>query len=75
METREDWRKGCYYNNKKYNVFGVNYSFKYIIWICYQVLKTPYYDINNHAIYSYLYLEKKKLYINNGTTRRCIKSH
>ena len=22
METREDWRNGCYYNSKKYNAFG-----------------------------------------------------
>ena len=31
--------------------------------------------MDNHAIYSYLYLEKKKLYINNGTTGRRIKNN
>ena len=75
METRDDWRNGCYYNSKIYNIFGMEYPLKKIVWVCYQVLRTPYYNMDNYAIYSYLYLESKKLYINNGTTRRCIKYH
>jgi len=75
METREDWRNGCYYNSKKYNAFGIDYPFKNIVWACYQVLRTPYYNIHNRALYSYFYLEKKNIYINNGTTRRCIKNY
>jgi hypothetical protein len=75
METREDWKEGSYYNRKKYIVFGIEYPLKRIIWLCYQVLRTPYYNIDNHSMYSYLYLEKKNLYINNGITRRCIKNY
>jgi hypothetical protein len=52
METREDWRNGCYYNRHLDDYLDYHFTLKEVIEIIHQVTTSPIINYNYVMIYN-----------------------